>query len=117
MSISTDSDQHLPLQSKQPRFHIMKKAFPHGILAMSKDDHVIFVMKLGTLHKQYKMLEDEGVSNDDMVKHLALIYEHMFLKIDPRPLPGGRIINLLDMDGLGIMDMQGAFTGCWHGAE
>lgn len=49
----------------------MKKAFPHGMLAMSKDKHIVFLMKLGVLHKQYSLLEDAGVSNDDMVKHLV----------------------------------------------
>ena len=33
---------------------------------------------------------------------------YAFEKIDPRPLPYGRLINVMDFDGMGIMDMKGA---------
>jgi hypothetical protein len=85
----------------------MKKAFPHGIMAMSKDGHAVFAMKMGDLHRNYSQIEEAGLSNDDIVKHLALVYEYAFKEVDPKPLPGGQLINIMDFEGLGIMDMKG----------
>lgn len=96
------------LQIKHPNFLTLKKAFPHGIIAMSTCGHAVFAMKMGVLHEQYSQIEEAGLSNDDIVKHLALVYEYAFCKLDPKPLPGGQLINVLDFDGLGIMDMRGA---------
>lgn len=86
----------------------MKSAFPHGILGISKDGHAIFAMKMGVLEKQYNIIEEAGLSNDDIVKHLAFVYEFIFHKAAPDPLPGGRLINIMDFEGMGIMDMKGA---------
>lgn len=96
------------MQSEHPHFRTLKAAFPHGILAMSKCGHAVFVMKIGVLKERYGDIEDAGLSNDDIVRHLALVYEHIFTRIDPRDLPGGRIINIIDMNGLNVMDVQGA---------
>ena len=100
------------LQSKAPHFFTMKKAFPHGCLGISKDGHAIFAMKMGVLQENYSQIEEAGLSNDEVVKHLALVYEYFFEEIDPDPLPGGQLINLMDFEGMGIMDMKGATHAC-----
>ena len=63
------------MQSKAPNFFTMKKAFPHGMLCMSKDGCAVFAMKMGVLQEQYDQIDNSGMSNDDVVKHLALVYE------------------------------------------
>eukprot|EP00892_Ulva_mutabilis_P004940 jgi/Ulvmu1/2818/UM142_0016.1 len=92
---------------EHPHFRTIKAAFPHGVLAMSKCGHAVFVMKIGVLKERYGDIEEAGLTNDDIVKHLALVYEYIFSRVDPRELPGGRLINVIDMDGLGVMDVQG----------
>ena len=98
------------MQCEHPHFTTIKAAFPHGILAMSKQGHAVFVMKIGVLKERYGDIEAAELTNDDIVKHLALVYEYIFNKVDPRELPGGRLINVIDMDGMGVMDVQGACT-------
>lgn len=96
------------VQKEHPHFRTLKAAFPHGVLAMSKCGHAVFVMKIGVLKERYDDIEAAGLSNDDIVRHLALVYEYIFTKVDPGDLPGGRLINIIDMEGMGVMDVQGA---------
>jgi CRAL/TRIO domain len=95
------------VQQKQPHFFTMKKAFPHCCLGISKDGHAVFAMKMGALEENYSQITEAGLSNDQIVQHLCLVYEYFFQKIDPDPLPGGQLINIMDFEGMGIMDMKG----------
>lgn len=94
------------LDAKQPHFHLLKKVFPHGVLCWSKSGYPVFAMKLGPLKKRFSELEEAGVGDDELVKHVAFIYEYAWQLVDERELPGGMFINILDMEGLSVWDLQ-----------
>ena len=87
----------------------IKAAFPHGVLGFSKASGLpVFAMKLGTLRRQYDQLEAAGVMTEDIVKHLALVYEFLFKVVAPAADVEGRITTVIDFDGMGLLDMRGA---------
>lgn len=99
------------MQSPQPHFHIIKQVFPHGILCWSKSGYPVFAMRLGPLKNEFSRLAAAGVGNDELVSHVAFVYEWCWQKLDASLSPKGRFVNILDMEGLTIWDLQSAFSG------
>lgn len=91
----------------QPAFKVMKRHYPHGFPGWSrKKDCLVEVECMGQWPRSYEGIAGEGVSEQAMLEHLLFIYQYAFSELDTRPLPDGKTIKIVDLDGLTMSDLR-----------
>ncbi|KAL3159567.1 hypothetical protein ABBQ38_009981 [Trebouxia sp. C0009 RCD-2024] len=93
------------LHTPQPHYDIMKKCILHGVVCMSKSDHPIRIMKVGDMRAAWKKMKAAGITSDMGLRHFGFVEEYMWQVVDPRPLPLGTAIWIVDLGGMGLSDL------------
>ena len=89
------------LQRPQPAFEVMKQHYPHGFPGWStKKDCLVELECMGMWAKAYDQIAAAGVSEKAMLEHLLFTYQYAFANLDHRPLPQGKTVKIVDLDGL-----------------
>lgn len=95
------------LTRPQPVFCSMKKHYPHGYPGWSKKkDALVEIECMGVWPDAYNGIAADGFSDQDMLDYLLFNYEYTFQKLDPRPLPNGKTIKIVDLNGLKMTDLR-----------
>lgn len=95
------------LHRPQPAFASMKRHYPHGFPGWSsKYDCLVEVECMGRWPESYNRIAAEGVSEQDMLEHLLFTYQYAFNKLDPRKLPQGKTVKIVDLEGLSMGDLR-----------
>jgi len=93
----------------QPAFTAMKKHYPHGFPGWSrKKDCLVELECMGLWPRAYDAIAAEGISEQAMLEHLLFTYQYAFAKLDARPLPDGKTVKIVDLDGLSMRDLRSA---------
>ncbi|KAI3437934.1 hypothetical protein D9Q98_000378 [Chlorella vulgaris] len=96
------------LDQPQPKFEIIKHRYPHAVLGWSKKtDCLVTLDSYGVWKQSYDALKADGVSEDELLRHLMFCFDFNFSVLDSRPLPHGRSINVIDLSGLSMSDAAG----------
>ena len=91
----------------QPAFKTMKSHYPHGFPGWSKKKDCLVEMEcMGQWPKAYEGIAAEGVSEQAMLEHLLFTYQYAFSMLDVRPLPDGKTVKVVDLDGLTMSDIR-----------
>jgi CRAL/TRIO domain len=97
------------LRRPQPAFKVMKKHYPHGFPGWSrKKDCLVELECMGQWPRAYDLIAADGVSEQAMLEHLLFTYQYAFAKIDARPLPDGKTVKIVDLNGLCMSDLRSA---------
>lgn len=87
----------------QPKFNIIKKHYHHGVYTWSKKkDCILEIEKMGLWPQAYPLIKAEGATDAEILHHLKFTYEYAFKRIDSRPLPDGKSVKIIDLEGLSI---------------
>ncbi|KAL4539619.1 hypothetical protein Ndes2437B_g02017 [Nannochloris sp. 'desiccata'] len=97
------------IRRPQPAFTVMKKHYPHGFPGWSKKkDCLVELECMGQWPRAYDAIAAEGISEQAMLEHLLFTYQYAFAKIDARPLPDGKTVKIVDLEGLTMSDLRSA---------
>jgi len=87
----------------QPKFNIIKKHYHHGVYTWSKKkDCLLEIEKMGLWPQAYPLIKAEGATDAEILHHLKFTYEYAFKRIDDRPLPHGKSVKIIDLEGLSM---------------
>ncbi|KAL0037452.1 hypothetical protein WJX79_008680 [Trebouxia sp. C0005] len=89
----------------QPHYDTMKKAIMHAVICFSKSDHPIRIMKVGDMRAAWKKMKAAGITSDIGLRHFGFVEEYIWQVVDPRPLPLGTAIWIVDLGGMGLSDL------------
>ncbi|DBA82715.1 TPA: hypothetical protein ACH3X1_006948 [Trebouxia sp. C0004] len=89
----------------QPHYDTMKKAIMHAVICFSKSDHPIRIMKVGDMRAAWKKMKAAGITSDIGLRHFGFLEEYIWQVLDPRPLPLGTAIWIVDLGGMGLSDL------------
>ncbi|KAL0052681.1 hypothetical protein WJX82_005986 [Trebouxia sp. C0006] len=89
----------------QPHYEAMKKAIMHAVICFSKSDHPIRIMKVGDMRASWKKMKAAGITSDIGLRHFGFVEEYIWHVLDPRPLPLGTAIWIVDLGGMGLSDL------------
>jgi hypothetical protein len=96
------------LDRPHPKFAAIKHRYPHAALGWSrKKDCLVTLDCYGVWKQSYDALKADGVSEEELLAHLMLCFDFYFSRLDPRPLPHGKSINIVDLAGLKMSDAAG----------
>lgn len=91
----------------QRAFHSMKKHYPHGFPGWSKKrDCLVELECMGAWPGAYTKILSEGISEQEMLEHLLFVYHYAFSILDSRPLPNGKTVKIVDLEGLTMGDLN-----------
>jgi hypothetical protein len=91
----------------QPAFAAMKRCYAHGFPGWSRRrDCLVEVECMGRWPGAHAALTAEGVSEQAMLEHLLFTYQYAFTRLDARPLPHGKTVKIVDLEGLGMGDLR-----------
>ncbi|GAB4815034.1 hypothetical protein N2152v2_002080 [Parachlorella kessleri] len=93
-------------EKPQPHFHVIKRHYTHGIYGRSRNDCPVEVECMGQWKAAYNGIRRDGVSEQALLHHLCFIYEYTFTHVDPRPLPHGKTVKIIDLEGLCMGDLR-----------
>ena len=95
------------LHRPQPVFSTMKRHYPHAFLGWStQKDCLVELECMGRWPRAYDAIATEGVSEQAMLEHLLFTYMYAFHTLDPRPLPHGKTVKIVDLEGLTMSDLR-----------
>lgn len=87
-------------------FRDVKESYRHGLLGMSKKDHMpVFIEAAGTFRLAVREMKSRGVTSSDMIDHFIFIMEYIFTVVNPTPMPNGKFIRVFDMKGMSLTDL------------
>jgi hypothetical protein len=91
----------------QPAFAAMKRHYPHGLLGWSRRrDCLVELECMGRWPAAHAALRAEGVDDAAMLRHLYFTYVYAFSRVDARPLPAGKTVKIVDLEGLAMADLS-----------
>ncbi len=61
---------------------------------------------MGAWPRSYTCIAAEGVSEQAMLEHLLFVYQFAFARLDARPLPDGKTVKIVDLEGLSMGDLR-----------
>jgi len=61
---------------------------------------------MGAWPGAYTKILSEGISEQEMLEHLLFIYHYAFSNLDSRPLPNGKTVKIVDLEGLTMGDLN-----------
>ncbi|PRW59356.1 DEAD box RNA helicase isoform B [Chlorella sorokiniana] len=93
----------------QPRFEVIKKHYPQVFYAWSKRcDAVLEVECTGRWREAYDALRALGVTDQELLRHQFFTMEYAVKMLDSRPLPHGKTVKIIDLEGLTMRDVGSA---------
>lgn len=95
------------VRAKQPAFETIKKNFPHGFMGWSRRrDCLVEFEAIGSWSNAYDAIVSEGVTEQQMLEHYLFIYQYAFTRLDARPLPNGKTVKIVDLQGLSMSQLK-----------
>jgi hypothetical protein len=95
------------LRMPQMSFHDIKDNYLQGFIGWNaKKDCLLEIELLGQFPDSYKRITSKGISEDQILDHLLFTYLYAFKHMDNRPLPHGKTIKILDLDGLAMSHLK-----------
>jgi len=95
------------LHKPQPAFEAMKRHYVHGFPGWSrKKDCLVEIECMGSWPAAYTSIVAEKFSEQAMLEHLLFTYQYAFGVLDPRPLPNGKTVKIVDLGGLCMSDLK-----------
>ncbi|KAI7842592.1 hypothetical protein COHA_003696 [Chlorella ohadii] len=89
-------------------FSLIKRHYPHAVLGYSrKKDCLVTLDSYGVWKRSFEALKAEGVTDDELLRHLMLCMDFYFGVLDTRPWPHGKSVNIVDLSGLKMSDAAG----------
>ncbi|KAL4424491.1 hypothetical protein ABPG77_006800 [Micractinium sp. CCAP 211/92] len=96
------------LDQPHPKFEVVKRRYPHAVLGWStKKDCLVTLDNYGRWKQSYDTLRADGVSDDELLRHLVYCFDYNFHVLDTRQLPQGKSVNIVDLQGLKMGDAAG----------
>ncbi|KAL4451990.1 hypothetical protein ABPG75_007652 [Micractinium tetrahymenae] len=96
------------LEQPHPKFEIIKQRYPHAVLGWStKKDCLVTLDNYGRWKQSYDALKQDGVSDEELLRHLMFCFDFNFRVLDTRQLPHGMSVNIIDLQGLKMGDAAG----------
>lgn len=96
------------LDQPHPKFTLIKQHYPHAVLGYSrKKDCIVTLDSYGVWKRSFEALKAEGVTDDELLRHLMLCMDYYFGVLDTRPWPHGKSVNIVDLAGLKMSDAAG----------
>lgn len=92
-------------QRPHPIFHLFKRSYPHAFHGRGRDGSVVFLERAGKVAALAAALAEHGLEADAAAMHLATVTEYFSRHLDPRPLPHGRFIRIIDVEDLAALDL------------
>ena len=96
------------LQTPKPVFDVVKAYYPHAFHGRTKGRHAVQLERpgrFGDLLAAVRRIPGHADDPADAVAaHVSFVLTHAFDKIDPRPLPNGRVLRVVDMSRLDASD-------------
>ena len=94
------------LATPKPSFEVVKAFYPHALHGKTKSGHAIQMEAPGQFSKLIKALRDRGFANPTraVVEHVSFVMSYAFANVDPRDLPNGRILRIIDMSRMDLAD-------------
>ena len=94
------------LATPKPSFEVVKAFYPHALHGKTKSGHAIQMEAPGQFSKLIKALRDRGFANPTraVVEHVSFVMSYAFANVDPRNLPNGRILRIIDMSRMDLAD-------------
>ena len=89
----------------QPHFHLFKRLYPHAFHGQSRSGAVIFMEKAHYVRTLAVGLAAAGASPQNGAHHIVSTLEYLSSVLDPRPLPGGRAVRIVDASGVSFGDV------------
>ena len=93
------------LERPQPYFHLFKRLYPHCFHGLSRAGDVVFIEQAGCVRALARGLAATGATPTQAALHIGVIMEFLGTVLDPRPLPGGRAVRLVDVAGISFGDL------------
>ena len=90
----------------KPSFEVVKAFYPHALHGKTKSGHAIQMEAPGQFSKLIKALRDRGFEDPTraVVEHVSFVMSYAFANVDPRNLPNGRILRIIDMSRMDLAD-------------
>ena len=94
------------LATPKPSFEVVKAFYPHALHGKTKSGHAIQMEAPGQFSKLIKALRDRGFEDPTraVVEHVSFVMSYAFANVDPRDLPNGRILRIIDMSRMDLAD-------------
>ena len=89
----------------QPHFHLFKRLYPHAFHGRSRSGAVIFMEKSRFVRSLALGLAAAGATPQQGAHHVVATLEFLAVCLDPRPLPGGRAVRVVDASGVSFGDV------------
>ena len=89
----------------QPHFHLFKRLYPHAFHGHSRSGAVIFMEKAHYVRTLAVGLAAAGATPQNGAHHIVSTLEYLSSILDPRPLPGGRAVRIVDASGVSFGDV------------
>lgn len=95
------------LYGPQTSFHDIKDSYLQGFIGWNaKKDCLLEIELLGQFPESYKQITSKGIKEDQILDHLLFTNLYAFKFMDNRPLPHGKTIKILDLDGLTMSHLK-----------
>ena len=94
------------LATPKPSFEVVKAFYPHALHGRTKAGHAIQMEAPGQFSKLIKALRARGFADPTraVVEHVSFVMSYAFANVDPRDLPNGRILRIIDMSRMDLAD-------------
>ncbi|KAL4434285.1 hypothetical protein ABPG75_000726 [Micractinium tetrahymenae] len=91
----------------QPHFVLIKQHYPQVFYCWStRSDCVLEVECTGRWRQAFDALKALGVSDRALLRHQFFCMEYAFKVLDTRPLPQGKTVKIIDLEGLSMRDVS-----------
>lgn len=70
------------------------------------------LLQIASMAALHKPMKEAGIGIADFVRHLSFVYEWMFAELLPYHFPRGRVLLLVDMEGVSLGQVGDVCTGC-----
>ena len=106
MKWRADYDIDTILHSPKPSFELVKAFYPHALHGRTRRGHAIQMEAPGQFSTLIKALKSRGFADPTraVVEHVSFVMSYTFANVDPRSLPNGRILRIIDMSRMDIND-------------
>ena len=96
------------LERPHPHFFEFKRVYEHSILnGRSKKGSIVTLERVGGVRKAFDTMISKNIPKQDLMNHMLFLSEYYSLQADDSPMPGGKLLKIMDIQGLGMYDVFG----------
>jgi len=99
------------LQTPQPNFHVFKSIYPMYYHKRDKIGRPVAVEKMSQLKEGLRKLKESNIKIEEVMMHTAFVTEYFWTHEDPSRFPDGRMVRILDVQGVELMDVDSEMLG------